>query len=52
MKLKSVSILAGIAAIAIAFPLTAQACGNKDRNPEANAPEGTQTSQVETSSYL
>ena len=46
MKLKSTSIFAGILALAlVAAPLTAQACGDKDRNTsESDVPEGTQTS--------
>lgn len=46
MKLKSTSIFAGVLALAlVAAPLTAQACGDKDRNTsESDVPEGTQTS--------
>ena len=49
MKFKSTSIFAGILALAlVAAPLTAQACGDKDRgNSESNLPEGTETSYVE-----
>lgn len=54
MKLKYTSILASIMAIAfVAVPLTAQACGDKDRNTsESNTPEGTETSlTVEDNSF-
>ena len=45
MKLKYTSIFAGILALAVvAAPLTAQACGDKDRESESNLPEGTETS--------
>ena len=44
MKLKSTSIFAGILALAVvAAPLTAQACGDKERS-QSNLPEGTETS--------
>ena len=46
MKFKSTSVFAGILALAlVAAPLTAQACGDKDRgNSESNLPEGAETS--------
>ena len=46
MKFKYTSIFAGILALAlVAAPLTAQACGDKERgDSETNLPEGTQTS--------
>lgn len=45
MKLKSTSIFAGILALAlVAAPLTAQACGDKEKNSESNLPEGTESS--------
>ena len=54
MKLKYTSIFASIMALAlIAAPLTAQACGDKDRNTsESDVPEGTETSlTVEDNSF-
>ena len=44
MKLKSKSILAGILTLGmVIIPLTAQACGDKDKNTsESNVPEGTE----------
>ena len=46
MKFKSTSIFAGIfALVLLAAPLTAQACGDKDKgNSESNLPEGSQSS--------
>ena len=54
MKFKSTSIFAGILALAfVAAPLTAQACGDKDKgNSETNVPEGTESSlTVEDNSF-
>ena len=54
MKFKFTSILAGILTLAlVAVPLTAQACGDKDKgDSESNLPEGTETSlTVENSSF-
>jgi len=51
MNIKSTSIFAGILALAlVAAPLTAQACGDKDKGSESNLPEGTQSSFVEDNS--
>ena len=46
MKSKFGAIFSGILALAIvAAPLTAQACGDKDKdNAESNLPEGSQSS--------
>ena len=53
MKLKSTSILAGILTLAmVAVPLTAQACGDKNRtNSDSNVPEGTETSFTAEDSF-
>ena len=46
MKFKSISLFAGILTLAmVAAPLTAQACGDKNKNTsESNLPEQTESS--------